>query len=257
MLPLIVLAAAALMLLVERRRPAREWPKVPGWWTRALLLNAVQFAVAYLAALSWDRLLAERRPWEYAGADGTGPWVGYVAITFVYYWWHRFRHANAWAWRWLHQVHHSPQRLEIVTSFYKHPLEILVNGVLSSALVYLLVGLSPSDAAQAILLTGLAELYYHWNVNTPRWLGFVLQRPESHCVHHQQGLHALNYADLPIWDMLFGTFHNPRRWNARCGFAQDRELQLGAMLRGDLIDDRRRYGSAGPPKEPTPATPNE
>ena len=55
----------------------------------------------------------------------------------------------------------------------------------------------------------MAELLYHWNVSTPAWLGYLIQRPESHCVHHQHGLHRYNYADLPVWDMLFGTFRNP------------------------------------------------
>nr|MCH9764589.1 sterol desaturase family protein [Alphaproteobacteria bacterium] len=82
-------------------------------------------------------------------------------------------------------------------------------------------------------LTGLAELFYHWNIKTPYWLGFVVQRPESHCVHHQMGWHAQNYSDLPIWDMLFGTFHNPRTFDRSCGFEGNKELQLGEMLLGE------------------------
>src|SRR5438552_1613546 len=82
------------------------------------------------------------------------------------------------------------------------------------------------------LRTGLAELFYHWNVPTPHWLGYLIQRPESHCVHHQEGLHGYNYGDLPLWDMLFGTFRNPRRWEARCGFGPDKEQQLAQMLAG-------------------------
>ena len=81
-------------------------------------------------------------------------------------------------------------------------------------------------------MTGLAELLYHWNVRTPYWLGFLIQRPESHCVHHQQGLHSFNYADLPLWDMLFGTLRNPRTWSASCGFEGQRECRVGEMLRG-------------------------
>jgi len=46
--------------------------------------------------------------------------------------WHRARHESDFLWRWLHQVHHSPVRIEIMTTFYKHPVEQLVNGVLSS-----------------------------------------------------------------------------------------------------------------------------
>jgi sterol desaturase/sphingolipid hydroxylase (fatty acid hydroxylase superfamily) len=113
-----------------------------------------------------------------------GAAVGYVAITFVYYWWHRWRHKSSFLWRVFHQVHHSPQRIEIITSFYKHPVEVLANGILSSAIVYLGVGLRPGAAAGAVALSGLAELVYHWNVRTPHWLGYFIQRPESHCVHH-------------------------------------------------------------------------
>jgi sterol desaturase/sphingolipid hydroxylase (fatty acid hydroxylase superfamily) len=81
-------------------------------------------------------------------------------------------------------------------------------------------------------LSGVAELIYHWNVKTPHWLGYIFQRPESHCVHHQHGIHAFNYSDLPIWDMLFGTYRNPREWDGRCGFGPAGEYRLPEMLRG-------------------------
>jgi sterol desaturase/sphingolipid hydroxylase (fatty acid hydroxylase superfamily) len=231
--PLVVFVAAIAMMSVEAIRPGRHWPRVAGWWLRAALLNSVQTASVLLAGVTYDRWLRAHRPWA---ADGLGlaggALTGYLAITFIYYWWHRWRHASPLLWRWLHQVHHSAQRIEVATSFYKHPAEILANGLLSSAILYLLVGLAPPAAALAVALTGLAELFYHWNVATPRWLGYVVQRPESHCVHHEQGLHAFNYSDLPLWDMLFGTFRNPARWDARCGFGGGGERRLLQMLRG-------------------------
>ena len=111
-------------------------------------------------------------------------------------------------------MHHSPQRIEIITSFYKHPLEILLNGVLSSAILYVILGLSTAAATQAVLLTGLGELVYHWNVKTPYWLGFVFQRPESHCVHHQEGLHSYNYSEPSVvghavWHLPPTPKHSP------------------------------------------------
>lgn len=229
----IVIGVGVLMMLCELARPGRAWPRVAGWWLRALALNAVQVSIVFVAGVAWDGWMVQHRFWS-ADALGSvgGALVGYVALTFVYYWWHRWRHEVDFLWRWLHQVHHSPQRIEVITSFYKHPLEIIVNSLLSSAVVYFGVGLGPEAAAGAVLLTGLAELVYHWNVPTPYWLGFVFQRPESHCVHHQEGHHSHNYADLPIWDMLFGTFRNPRMWDARCGFGPEREHQLGRMLAG-------------------------
>ncbi len=233
MVPLFVLAVAVVMILLETIRPGRRWPQVAGWWTRAFLLNGCQVGAVYLAGSVWNGWMVEHRLWsaDRLGAAG-GAVLGYLVITFVYYWWHRFRHEVQFLWRWVHQVHHSPQRIEIITSFYKHPIELLVNSVLSSAILYLLVGVGPEAASSAVLITGLAELFYHWNVRTPHWLGFLVQRPESHCIHHQEGVHSYNYADLPVWDMLFGTFRNPPRWDARCGFGPTNEGRLAEMLVG-------------------------
>ena len=128
--------------------------------------------------------------------------------------------------------HHSPVRVEILTSFYKHPVEILINGFLSAFILYVLLGLSPQAVTITVLITGIAELFYHWNVRTPYWLGFLFQRPESHCLHHRQGYHRNNFSDLPLWDMLFGTFENPRIAPERCGFTDELERQIVPMLLG-------------------------
>jgi sterol desaturase/sphingolipid hydroxylase (fatty acid hydroxylase superfamily) len=234
--PVIVVGVGLLMMLCEATRPGRTWPHVAGWWLRATLLNGIEAASVFVAGVAWDRWFLEHRLWS-ADALGNvgGPLVGYLVITFFYYWWHRWRHQSSFLWRWVHQVHHSPQRIEVITSFYKHPFEIAANSVISSAIVYLVVGLSPHTATSAVLLTGLAELFYHWNVRTPYWLGYIFQRPESHCVHHQEGVHSYNYGDLPIWDMLFGTFRNPRHWDARCGFGPMNEQRFLAMICGQDV----------------------
>lgn len=230
---LTVLLLAVAMMVVEVVRPGRTFPSVRGWWVRAIGANVVQVGIVFLAGVSWDGFLIATRPWsaDRLGLAG-GAIIGYLVITFIYYWWHRARHESDFLWRWLHQFHHSPQRIEIITSFYKHPFELVANGILSSLIVYWLVGLDVRAATLAVTLTGIAELFYHWNVRTPHWLGYVIQRPEAHLVHHEQGLHSFNYGDLPLWDMLFGTYRNPREWDAKCGFADDRELRLGDLLLG-------------------------
>ena len=235
-----VLGAALVMMAVERWRPGRLWPKTPGWWPRCLALNVVQVTIALVAGASWDRWLPELAVVSLA-RWGTlpGALAGYLVITFIYYWWHRARHESAPLWRWLHQVHHSPARIEVLTSFYKHPLEITLNAVLSSAILYSGLGLTPAQGALALAFTGLAELFYHWNVSTPYWLGFLFQRPESHRVHHQRGRHRCNYSDLPLWDWLFGTLHNPRTFTADCGFDDQLERRLGTMLIGIDVHQRQ------------------
>lgn len=228
------------MIAFEFFSPARSWPNVSGWLPRALLLSTLQAGVVFLTGATWDHWFPQLRLWD-ASILGIIPsaLLGYLVITFIYYWWHRARHENPYLWRWFHQVHHSPQRIEVITSFYKHPLELIVNGALSSFILFVVVGVSPAAGALAVTITGLAELFYHWNISTPYWLGYFFQRPESHCVHHRDGWHRNNYADLPIWDMLFGTFENPRQAPATCGFGPTRESQLGDMLIGRDVNAPR------------------
>jgi len=232
-IPFIVLAAMVAMMLVERWRPASALPKVRGWWARAFGASAVQATIVVFAAPLWDPWIQAHPLFDLRDLD---PWlgalVGYLAITFVYYFWHRARHEVPLLWRAFHQLHHSPERIEVVASFYKHPAEILANGVLSSAVLYGLCGVSVEAAASATLLTGLAELVYHWNVRTPRWIGWFFQRPEMHRLHHARDVHRYNYSDLPLWDLLFGTFRNPAVQDAPTGFGGDAEQKVGAMLLG-------------------------
>jgi hypothetical protein len=174
------------------------------------------------------------RPWSADGLGLVGGAVfGYLVVTFVYYWWHRARHEVPWLWRALHQVHHSPSRLELHTSFYKHPLEAATNVVFGGFLLYVLCGLDPAVAQWTVLVNCVAEFFYHWNVRTPRWMGWILQRPESHCRHHEAGA-ACNYADLPLWDWLFGTLDNPATQDFVCGHPD--EERLADMLFGVDLD---------------------
>jgi sterol desaturase/sphingolipid hydroxylase (fatty acid hydroxylase superfamily) len=228
-----VAVLALLMIPVERLFADRKFPTVDGWVARAISINVCQALAILLAGIGWNGWMTRHRAWsaDQFGIFG-GAFVGYLVLTFVFYWWHVWRHRLDILWRWFHQIHHSPQRLEILTAFYKHPFEIVADSLISSAVLYLMLGLAPAAAASAMALSGIGELFYHWNIKTPYWLGFIIQRPESHLVHHQEALHDYNYSDLPIWDVLFGTFRNPRHWSERCGFGPRQEHLVFEMLTG-------------------------
>jgi len=229
---LIIFGIAAGCILVERLWPAMELPRLSGWWARIILINSIQLGVVLLAGQTWNRWMTQTSLIHLSEHlnDFLAAGAAYFVSTFIYYWWHRLRHESHLFWRICHQLHHSPRRIEIVTSFYKHPVEILLNSLLSSAIVYPLLGCNIYAAGYYTVLTAVAEYFYHWNIRTAHWLGYFVQRPESHRIHHQYRHHTNNFADLPIWDLIFGTFNNPRRFSGRCGFEHWREDRFEDML---------------------------
>jgi sterol desaturase/sphingolipid hydroxylase (fatty acid hydroxylase superfamily) len=91
-------------------------------------------------------------------------------------------------------------------------------------------GIVSAWATVVIYATTFLAVFQHSNIRTLRWLGYVLQRPESHSRHHARGVHAGNYADLPIIDMLFGTFHNPADFARETGFYDGASARVVDML---------------------------
>jgi len=231
MIPIIIGIGIFLMIL-ERIIPDQKLPHVKGWWTRVIIINLLQLGVVILGSFTWDVWLQSYS--LFSVSEHLSPFAGgllaYFFITFVFYWWHRWRHDINFLWLTFHQLHHSPQRIETITSFYKHPLEIICNSILIGSINFLLLGLSLESAAFCILLSSLGEYVYHMNIKTPHWMGYFFQRPEMHRIHHERSKHYNNFSDLPIWDMIFGTFENPKHRDMRCGFKSEREGQLAEML---------------------------
>lgn len=218
-------------MILERIIPDQQLPHVPGWWLRVFLINLVQLALVILGGVTWDQWFLGQGLFDLSSLpELLGGAVAYFALTLVFYGWHRWRHDSNFLWLLTHQFHHSPRRIETITSFYKHPLEILLNSLLISAVAYAVFGLSLEGGAWVMVYTGTAEFFYHMNIATPRWVGYIIQRPESHRIHHQMGTHYNNFADLPVWDMLFGTFVNPVTTTTPCGFRDFKEQQVVDIL---------------------------
>jgi sterol desaturase/sphingolipid hydroxylase (fatty acid hydroxylase superfamily) len=228
----VIFALAAVCMVLERARPGRALPPSRNWYVRAAFLNTVQLGIVLLGGITWGEWLQGPSLFRIDG-HLPAPVQGFVCWfvgTFVFYWWHRARHASDVLWRVLHQIHHSASRIETLTSFYKHPLEIALNSVLSSGIIFVVLGASVEAAAWYSLFAALGEFYYHMNVSTPRWTGYFLQRPEHHSIHHQRGLHRFNYGDITWWDRLFGTFRDADAFAPECGYGGEREQHLGRML---------------------------
>jgi sterol desaturase/sphingolipid hydroxylase (fatty acid hydroxylase superfamily) len=231
MLPILLLIFG-LCFIAERLAPGWPLPRVRTWPVRVIVINLVQLCVVLLAGVSWERWLSRWSLFHLSARVPAplGGFIAYFVATFVFYWWHRWRHTSDALWLGFHQIHHSPQRIEVITSFYKHPVEMVVNSILGALIVYTVLGLSLSAGAIYTAFTALGEFFYHTNMRTPRWVGFIFQRPEMHRIHHQYGRHRNNYGDFVCWDMLFGTYENPERFTASCGFDDEREQRLPSML---------------------------
>jgi sterol desaturase/sphingolipid hydroxylase (fatty acid hydroxylase superfamily) len=138
--------------------------------------------------------------------------VTLLVVDFVGYWIHRLMHTSA-LWR-IHAVHHSSTKLDWLASMRNHPL----GEILSRALLFppvLMLGIDVRAAASAMPIIGIWAIFVHANVP---WgfgpLRYVIATPLFHRWHHSSEREARdkNFAGLfPIWDILFGTFHLPRR----------------------------------------------
>ena len=88
--------------------------------------------------------------------------------------------------------------------------------------------------ARAIAIIGLLQffmtLFPHWNVRKPSWVGYFIQRPEEHILHHQREVHADNYSDWPLWDKIFGTYRAPTAEPVQVGFARAGFVEQLKML---------------------------
>ena len=228
----IIITIFVLCFIYERLTPGWKLPAISSWPVRVVAINIVQLLVVLLAGITWEKWF---QSYSFFSLEKNTPpllggFIAYFIATFIFYWWHRWRHTVDFFWLHFHQIHHSPARLEVITSFYKHPLEMTVNSILGSVLVFGLLGLTPEAGAIYTLFTALGEFFYHTNVTTPQWIGYIFQRPEMHRIHHEYQRHKNNYGDIVWWDMLFGTYENPKQFTSVCGFDREKEERLSDML---------------------------
>jgi sterol desaturase/sphingolipid hydroxylase (fatty acid hydroxylase superfamily) len=235
--PLLIPAAFVVMLVIERLFPGRPLPKVRFWALKGVVAFFLCAAFAGIIPAVLAALLGAHAPAHLANLPlPLAAAIGFVAGDLVFYGLHRFMHNVPLLWRWTHQMHHSAERVDMLGSSYFHPFDFTLQ-VVATSLPTLLMGLSPDAAALGGLIGFFWGTFPHLNVKTPRWLGWFIQRPEAHAVHHGRGIHAYNYANLPLWDMLFGTFRNPATFGEPAGFWDGASRRVGAMLIGRDVSE--------------------
>jgi sterol desaturase/sphingolipid hydroxylase (fatty acid hydroxylase superfamily) len=179
--------------------------------TRACVIAVViPFALIVYGKVDRDLLL-----------HGFGPaarlpmWVQAAAILiigdFVGYWMHRAFHGRRlWG---FHAVHHSSVDLDWLSAVRLHPVNDAVMRI-AGTIPVLALGFAPVAVAWIAPILTLMAILVHANLDWD-WgpLRSVIASPRFHRWHHTDEEHARdkNFAGLlPLWDLLFGTYHMPR-----------------------------------------------
>ncbi|MCV9387387.1 sterol desaturase family protein [Reichenbachiella ulvae] len=220
------------LMLWETFFPARQLPKIKFWKLKGVGFFMVYLLFTTYIPLVWDDFFASYQLLDFSTMN---LWLqvllGVFLFELVQYGWHISMHKSDFLFRVSHQIHHSAERLDVPSSFMFSFNDMIGVSLVGSVSFALIMGLSPQAITIVILVLTFMGIFQHANINTPRWLGYIIQRPESHTVHHAKGVHAHNYTDLPIIDMLFGTFKNPKSYEHETGYYLGASGRLWDMLR--------------------------
>ena len=241
---LIVLAMYASLMIWEALFPARKLPNIKNWKTRGLLTFGVFFFLSSYLPLLWDGYISKYQVFDLSGlGDLGGAFVGILIYEFGLFLWHYSLHKSDFLWKVFHQMHHSAERMDTYGAFYFSPMDMAGFTLLGSLCLVGVAGFTPGASTIILLTTIFLAIFQHSNIVTPQWLGYLVQRPESHTVHHAKGIHAYNYSDLPIFDIIFGTFNNPKGYAHETGFYDGASKRIGEMLLFKDITEEKKSES--------------
>lgn len=174
---------------IERLFPHLKLVRKDGWLLRAAVFNIAQLSISMLGFYTWEKWTIDYTNGKsvfnlqsffdtnYPNSNYVlGGFLAYFINTWLFYWWHRIRHESEILWLFIHQLHHSPERIEVITSFYKHPFEIISNSLIITILLYPILGLGLESASWFAVFSGFGEFFYHLNVKTPYWIGYFIQK---------------------------------------------------------------------------------
>lgn len=209
----------------------KDLPKIKYATVRGIAAFAFFFYLSSYLPLFTDEYLASYQLIDLSGLNtGVQALVGLLFYQLLLYVWHRSMHHSDALWRVFHQMHHSAEKLDIPSTFYFSPMDMVGFTLLGSLCFALVMGLAPQAITVVILALNFLSIFQHANIRTPRWLGYFIQRPEQHAVHHSRGVHQYNYSDFPIYDYLFGTLKNPKDYQGENGFYDGASGRVMDML---------------------------
>lgn len=228
-----------LLILCETFFPARKLPTIKHWKAKGIFSFFLFFFLSTYLPLWYAQWLPTSQLINLSNLNVYwGGVIGVLLYELGVYIWHRSMHKSDWLWRVFHQMHHSAERLDTYGAFYFSPLDMIGWTLLSTVCFSFLAGLPAQSITIMLVVTTFFSIFQHANIKTPLWLGYIVQRPESHAIHHAKGIHAYNYSDLPVFDIIFGTFKNPSNYVAETGFYNGASARVKEMLLFKEVDKK-------------------
>ena len=211
--------------------PARKLPRIKYWRFKGFIAFTLFFFLSSYLRMIWDTYLIKYQLFDLT-LLGTawGAVVGVLIYEFGVYVWHRSMHKSDRLWKVFHQMHHSAERMDSYGAFYFSPMDMIGFTFLGSLCLVVIAGFTAEATTWIILITTFLAIFQHSNIKTPVWIGYLIQRPESHAIHHAKGIHAYNYSDISFFDIVFGTFKNPKGYDHEAGFYHGASEKVGEML---------------------------
>ena len=163
---------------------------------------------------------------------------------------HYLQHKIPFLWE-LHKVHHSALVMHPLTNHRMHLLDGVVVNCGNSVGTGLYVGFLAAllgyrpEVPNILDMGAVSFLFifsaYHlrhshiWLVYKPYWLGYVLNSPAHHQIHHSKATRHLdtNFGNMfSCWDWLFGTLYLPKkREKLVFGLADNSEWEYNTIWR--------------------------
>jgi sterol desaturase/sphingolipid hydroxylase (fatty acid hydroxylase superfamily) len=125
---------------------------------------------------------------------------------------HRFVHTVPFLWK-FHSIHHSSKQLDWLAAARVHPLDQVFIRAFAIVPIYIL-GFTKEVFGAYIIIALIHGIFIHSNVRFKfKLLRGIITTPQYHHWHHSNHQEALNKnfaGQLPILDILFGTFYHPK-----------------------------------------------
>ncbi len=228
---IIVISIFLVFVIAEELFPGRPLPKIKHWKMKGIIAFVIYFFLSSYLPMVWNNTLAR---YQLSDMSFLGDVGGAIVALLIYecgvYIWHRSMHKSDILWRIFHQMHHSAERVDTYGAFFFSPMDMIGFTFLTSLALVVAGGFTVQATIYAIYGATFLAVVQHANIKTPQWMGYIFQRPESHSVHHAKGVHAFNYSDLPLYDIILRTFKNLKEFAIETGFYTGASTRIGDML---------------------------